>query len=125
MDDIVKFVDLNSQPNSQPGDSSGPTSYFLPNFITIEMLKPGTSHYEERLKWSIVGGVQSCAAELGRSGCSNASSHNWLKLHRPKVATCPHQEDTYDRRKAEISAKQTMINHMLQLGDADPVEETP
>lgn len=57
--------------------------------------------------------------------CSNGSSHNWLKAHRPKVGICSHQEDycdTCSRRKAEIHAKQTAINCLLQSTNADPDE---
>lgn len=55
--------------------------------------------------------------------CSNGSSHNWLKAHRPKVGICPHQEDycdTCSRRKTEIHAKQTTINRLLQSTNANP-----
>ena len=57
--------------------------------------------------------------------CSNGSSHNWLKAHRPKVGICPHQEDycdTYSRKKNEIHAKQTTINLLLQSSNANPNE---
>ena len=36
-------------------------------------------------------------------------------MYRPKVAICPHQEDYCDtcaKKKVEIRAKQTTINHM-------------
>ena len=79
MDDFLKFVNLNSQPNGRSADSSGPTSYFLPRFTTIQMPKAGTSHHEERLKRSIVGEFNRVQQELGKNGCSNGSSHNWLK----------------------------------------------
>ena len=47
--DFIEFVDINTQPNGQSADSSGPTSYFLPKFSTIQAPKPSVSHYEERL----------------------------------------------------------------------------
>ena len=61
--------------------------------------------------------------ESGESVCSNGLSHNWLKAHRPKVCICSHQEDycdTCSHRKTEIHAKQTTINRLLQLSNADP-----
>ena len=57
--------------------------------------------------------------------CSNRSSHNWLKAHRPKVGICPHQEDYCDtccHLKTEIQAKQTTTNHLLQSSNAAPEE---
>lgn len=96
---------------------------FFPSLPLFRHPKTGTSHYEERLKRSVVGEFNRVQQEMGKSGCSNGSSHNWLKLHRPKVAICPHQEDYCDtcaRRKAEINA--TTINRMLQSGVADPAE---
>ena len=123
MEDFLQFVDLNSQPNGRSADSSGPTVYFLPKFTTIQEPKAGISHYEERLSRSVVGEFNRIQQESGKSGCSNGSSHNWLKAHRPKVAICPHQEDycdTCSRKKLSISGKQTTLNRLLQSGNADP-----
>ena len=55
MDDFLTFVDINSQPNGRSDDSSDPTRYFLPKFTTVQVPKPGTSHYQERLRRSVVG----------------------------------------------------------------------
>ena len=116
-------MDMNTQPNGRSADSSGPTHYFLPKFTTIQAPKPGVSHYAERLVRSVVGEFNRVQQETGEGTCSNGSSHNWLKAHRQKVAICPHQEDycdTCSRRKAEIHAKQTTINRLLQSSTADP-----
>ncbi len=123
MDKFLEFVDINTQPNGRSADSSGPTHYFLPKFTTIQGPKLGVSHYAERLARSVVGEFNRAQQESGGSACSNGSSHNWLKANRPKVAICPHQEDycdTCSRRKAEIHAKQTTINRLLQSSMADP-----
>lgn len=125
MEDFLQFVDMNSQPNGRSADSTGPTVYFLPKFTTIQAPKAGVGHYEERLSRSVVGEFNRIQQESGKSGCSNGSSHNWLKAHRPKVAICPHQEDycdTCSRKKTDISGKQTSINRLLQSGNADPEE---
>ena len=125
MEDFLQFVDMNSQPNGRSADSTGPTVYFLSKFTTIQAPKAGVGHYEERLSRSVVGEFNRIQQESGKSGCSNGSSHNWLKAHRPKVAICPHQEDycdTCSHRKADISGKQTSINRLLQSGNADPEE---
>ena len=125
MEDFLQFVDINSQPNGRSADSSGPTAYFLPKFTSIQSPKAGVSHYEERLRRSVVGEFNRIQQESGKSGCSNGSSHNWLKTHRPKVAICPHQEDYCDtcaRRKTDISGKQTTVNRLLQSSNAAPEE---
>ena len=125
MEEFLLFVDTNSQPNGRSADFSGPTLYFLPKFSTIQAPKPGVNHYNERLQRSVVGEFNQTQQERGRSGCSNGSSHNWLKTHRPKVAINPHQEDYCDtcaRSKTEINAKQTTINRLLQSSNANPDE---
>lgn len=89
MDDFLLFVDTNSLPNGRSADSTGPTSYFLPKFSTIQSPKPGIPHYAERLSRSVVGEFNRSQREAGKGVCSNGSSHNWLKMHRPKVAISP------------------------------------
>ena len=125
MEDFLQFIDMNSQPNGRSADSTGPTVYFLPKFTTIQAPKAGVSHYEERLSRSVVGEFNRIQQESGKSGCSNGSSHNWLKAHRPKVSICPHQEDycdTCSRKKVNINGKQTTLNRLLQSGNADSEE---
>ena len=125
MEDFLQFVDINSQPNGRSADSTGPTVYFLPKFTTIQVPKAGVSHYEERLRRSVVGEFNRIQQESRINGCSNGSSHNWLKVHRPKAAICPHQEDYCDtcaHRKTDISGKQTSINRLLQSTNAAPEE---
>ncbi len=125
MEKFLEFVDTNTQPNGRSADSSGPTHYFLPKFATIQTPKPTVAHYEERLARSVVGEFNRVQQETGGGVCSNGSSHNWLKAHRPKVGICPHQEDycdTCSRKKTEIHAKQTTINRLLQSSNADPDE---
>ena len=116
---------MNSQTNGRAADSLGPTWYFLPKFITVQAPKRGVAHYEERLKGSVVGEFNRSQQESGKGVCSNGSSHNWLKAHRPKVAFCPHQEDYCDtcaRLKTEIQVKQTTNNCLLQSSNALPEE---
>ena len=118
-------MDMNSQPNERSADSTGPTAYFLPKFSTIQTSKASASHYEERLSRSVVGEFNRIQQEFGKSVCSNDSSHNWLKSHRPVVTIFPHQEDYCDtcaRRKVDIIGKQTSVNRLLQSGSADPNE---
>ena len=118
--EFIRFVDMNSQPNGRSADLSGPTHYFSPQFTTIQMPKAGVSHDEERICRSVVGGSQ---RESGKGECSNGSSHKWLKSDRPKVSICPHQEDHCDtccKHKNDIHPKQTTINRMRQLSNADP-----
>jgi len=113
LEEFLLFVDINSQSNGRSADSSGPALYFLPKFSTIQAPKPGVNQFEERLIRSVVGEFNCTQQDSGRSGCSNGSSHNWLKTYRPKVAICPHQEDycnTCARSKTEMNAKQTNIN---------------
>lgn len=122
MEKFLEFVDNNTQPNGRSADSTGPTHYFLPKFTTIQAPKSSVSHYDERLARSVVGEFNRVQIESGLGVCSNGSSHNWLKAHIPKVGICPHQEDycdTCSRRKAEIHAKQTTINRLLQSTNAD------
>ena len=125
LDDFLTFVDTNSQPNGRSEDSSGPTSYFLPKFTTIQAPKQGISHYQERLKRSVVGEFNHAQVEAGRGSCSNGTSHNWLKKYRPKLSVCPHKEDycdTCSKRKEEIRARQTTINRLLASAATDPSE---
>ena len=125
LDDFLTFVDTNSQPNGRSEDSSGPTSYFLPKFTTIQAPKQGISHYQERLKRSVVGEFNRAQVEAGRGSCSNGTSHNWLKKYRPKLSVCPHKEDycdTCSKRKEEIRARQTTINRLLASAATDPSE---
>jgi len=106
-EEFLQFADVNSQPNS------GPKSYFLPKFSTIQMPKTTITNYEERLSRSIVGEFNRVQRELGKQECSNGSSHNWLKQYRPKLAICPHKEnycDTCSKNKANVHAVQTTIN---------------
>ncbi len=124
MEDFLTFVDMNSQPNGRSADSSGPTSYFLPKFTTIQTPKTSVSNYEERVQRSVVGEFNRSQHERGRGECSNSSSHNWLK-QRPKVVICPHQTDycdTYKQKQVEIHTKQTTVNRLLQSYNSDPVE---
>ena len=124
-DDFLAFMDLNSKLNRRSEDSSGPTPYFLPKFTTIQTPKPGTSHYEERIKRSVVGEFNRAETEARKGTCSNGTSHNWLKKYRPKVSVSPHQEDycdTYSKRKEQIRAKQTAIDRLLAAAATDPGE---
>jgi len=125
MEEFLLFVDINSQPNGRSADSTGPTFYFLPKFTTVQAPKPGVHQYEQRLKRSVVGEFNRTQQECGKAICSNGSSHNWLKAHRPKVSISPHQDDYCDtcaRLKVEINAKQTTINRLLQSSNADADE---
>ena len=118
---FLQFVDANSQPNGRSADSSGPTSYFLPKFSTIQMPKITVAHYNERMSRSVVGEFNRVQREQGKQECSNGSSHNWLKQYRPKLTTCPHQEDycdTCSKNKAKIHAIQTTMNRLQQSGNA-------
>ena len=111
---FLDFVDMNSQPNGLSADSSGPT-YFSPKFTSIQMPKKSVHHYQERVKRSVVGEFNRTQRE---SGCSNGSSHNWLKQDRPKLAICPHREDycdTCSKQKISINAKQTTIETSKQF----------
>lgn len=95
MQDFLLFVDVNSQLNGRFTHSSGPTFYFLPKFSQTD---------------------------AGNGVCSNGLSHNWLKMHWPKVGISPHQEDYCDscsKFKEEIRAKQTTINCLRQSASAD------
>ncbi len=105
---FLEFVDSNTQPNGRSADSKGPTHYFLPSLLQSKHPRFDVTHYEERLARLIVEEFNRVQLESGEDECSNSSSHNWLKAHRPKVGSCLHQEDycdTYSRRKAEIRAK--------------------
>ena len=118
---FLQFVDANSQPNGRSADSSGPTSYFLPKFSTIQMPKITVAHYNERMSRLVVGEFNRVQREQGKQECSNGSSHNWLKQYRPKLTTCPHQEDycdTCSKNKAKIHAIQTTMNRLQQSGNA-------
>ena len=86
LEDFLAFVDANSEPN---GRSDDPTHYFVSKFSTVQAPKPGCSHYQERLKRSVVGEFNRTQREAGRGTCSNGSSHNWLKKYRPNVAVHP------------------------------------
>ena len=95
----------------------------MPKFTTIQTPKSTVSHYEERVKRSVVGEFNRVQRELGKEEISNGSSHNWLKTYQPKVAICPHQEEYCDsctKSETEIHAKQTTINRLLQSGQALP-----
>ena len=85
----------------------------------------GCSHYQKRLKRSVVGEFNRTQRKAGRGTCSNGSSHNWLRKYQPKLSICPHQEDYCDmcaKLKEGIRAKQTIINHLLASASADPNE---
>lgn len=119
LDDFLIFVDTNTQPNGRASDSSGPTSYFLPNFTTIQTPKKNVSNFPERCNRSVVFEFNRAQQESGKTGCSNGTAHNWLKKHRPKVAICPHKLDYCDtcaKKNELIHAKQTTINRLKQTG---------
>ena len=78
---FLEFVDNNSQRN---GNSHSPTSYFSPQFASIQMPKKGIPRYEEQLKRSVVGELNRIQCEAGLCECSNGSSHNWLKKIPPQ-----------------------------------------
>ena len=122
MNDFLSFVDTNSQPNGRSADSTGPTSYFISKFSTIQTPKPSVKHYNDRLTRSVVGEFNRVQAENGREGCSNGSAHNWLKKYRPKVSIiCPHKQDycdTCSKLDARVKEKQTILNRLLQSGSA-------
>ena len=123
--EFLAFVDANSQPNGRSQDSSGPTYYFLPKFSTIQSPKPGSPNYEQRRARSLVGEFNRAQREAGKEGCSNGSSHNWLKMERPKHAICPHQEDYCDfcaKAKAKIKSTQTTLNRLRQNAASTPEE---
>ena len=97
----------------------------MPKFTTVQAPKPGVHQYEQRLKRSVVGEFNRAQQECGKAVCSNGSSHNWLKAHRPKVSISPHQDDYCDtcaRVKVEINSKQTTINRLVQSSNADADE---
>ena len=126
-EEFLDFVDHNTQPNGRSADSSGPTSYFIPKFTTIQTPKPNVSHYCERLGRSVVGEFNRVQREQGKQEISNGSSHNWLKSYRPKVAICPHQEDycdTCSKCKIAIHTKQTTINRLRQSANASPLKKS-
>jgi len=72
-DEFLTFMDSNSQPNGRSEDSSGPTHFFLPKFTTIQSPKPGTSHYEECIKQSVVGEFNCAQTEARKGTCSNGT----------------------------------------------------
>ena len=123
--DFLAFVDANSQPNGRSADSTGPTYYFLSKFSTIQAPKPGVSNYEHSLQRSLVGEFNRAQAEAGKEGCSNGSSHNWLKAERPKHAICPHKQDYCDtcaKANETIRSKQTTLNRLIQAAASTPEE---
>ena len=74
---------------------------------------------------SLVGEFNRAQREAGRNECSNGSSHNWLRKHRPKHAICPHQQDYCDtcaQHNSEIKAKQTTLNRLRQATASSPEE---
>lgn len=63
--------------------------------------------------------------ERGKDGCSNGSACNWLKIHRPKVAICPHKQDycdTCSKTQVSLKAKQTTLNCSQQSGSASTAD---
>lgn len=123
LDDFLTFVDVNSQPNGRSADSTGPTHYFLPIFTTLQTPKVGVSHYQERVRRSVVGEFNRAQTECGRGTCSNGSCHNWIKKYRPKVGICPDQDDYCDtcaKSKEGIRGKQTAINRLRASASSDP-----
>ena len=122
MEDFLEFADMNSQPNGRAANSTGPTSYFLPKFSTIQTPKPNVSNYAQRVQRSVVGEFNRSQRERGGGECSNSSSHNWLK-QRPKLSICPHQTDYCKKRNVEIHAKQTTVNRLLQSCSIKKIED--
>ena len=66
MEDFLSFVDTNSQPNGGSSDFTGPTSYFLSKFKTIQTPKSSVNNYEECLSRSVVGEFNRAQKELGK-----------------------------------------------------------
>ena len=120
MDNFLKFVDLNSQPNVRSADSHGPTHYFLSKFATIQTPKKDVANYSERVQRSVVG--EFCRTQReGNPGCSNGSAYNWLHTHRPQLAVCPQKQEYYNscaKFSTQIHAKRTTLNHIRQSGSA-------
>ena len=126
MNDFVAFADANSQPNGRSAESHGPTSYFISKFASIQTPAKKVSDYEERVRKSVVGEFCRVQTEAGKGGCSNGSATNWLKIHRPKLAICPHKQDYCDKcaaYNASIHANQTTLNRIRQSGSASVEEQ--
>lgn len=126
MDDFLLFVDINSQPNGRSAGSHGPTRYFLSKFNSIQSPKKNVSNYQERLERSVVGEFCRAQVAMGKNSCSNGSASNWLRKHRPKVATSPRQKDYRDTcagYNVRIQSKQTTLNHIRQTGSSSALEQ--
>ena len=63
---------------------------------------------------------------MGKDGCSNGSSYNWLHKHRPKVAISLHKLDYCDtcaKHNIDIHAKRTTLNRIRQSGSASAEDQ--
>ena len=119
--DFLMFVDDNCQPNGRRMDSRNPTHYFLPKYITISTPKKNDPNHESKLKKSLVTEFNRIQTELNRDTISDFTANTWLKSDRAKYAIYPHQVDYCDFcaiRKKDIQAKQQVINHIRQSGNA-------
>ena len=90
-------------------------------FFQNSLRYAGVGNYENRILWSLIGEFNQSQSEAGKDGCSNASSHNWLK----NIDQSTHQEDyceTCTEIKGSISSQQTTINHKNQFGGTLPDE---
>lgn len=67
----------------------GPTSYFIPNYRTIQIPKASVVDYDKRAKSSVVGEFNHAQTEAGKKECSNGTSYNSLKAYRPKWLNVP------------------------------------
>ena len=126
MDDFLHFVDNNSQPNGRSADYHGPTRYFISKFTTIQSPKKDVHNYAEHLQRSVIGQFNAAQREMGKDGCSNGSSYNWLHKHRPKVAISPHKLDYCDtcaKHNIDIHAKRTTLNRIRQSGSASAEDQ--
>ena len=121
LDDFLKFVDENSQPNGRQSGSFGAHFYFSPKFSRIGEPKRSEKNFDDKTTHSLICEFNRAQQEAGKVGCSERSAFRWLKEHRPKHAICPHLTDYCDTCKQlgeEINRQRTILQRLRHSGDS-------
>ena len=118
---FLEFVDNNSQPNGRQEGSHSAHYFFLPKFTHIVAPAVGEKNYEKS-RSSVVAEFNRAQRENERSTCGSTAVREWLKEHRPKVASMTDYRDTCKYLKEQLSRNQAITDRWQQSGSASDVE---
>ena len=121
MNDFLQFVDTNCNLNGRRADSCCPTFYFLSKFRRIEPPKPSVKNFDEKVSCYLVSEFNCAQESVGKPTAGAFATRQWLKEHRPKVATHPQKVDCCDtckRLEMELCRLGQIIKRLHQSGSS-------